>query len=435
LLDAIYLVLLPFVLLALLVVSRGFTKPKFRRGLASKMWSTPRRDGDARSFWVHAVSVGEVLTAVPLVERLRREFPDWDVRVSVSTFTGMDVARKRFGDLVLFYFPLDLSWIVARFFRRHRPTAIVLMELELWPNFLLSARRRGVPVLVANARITERSASRYAVGGVFSRIFNLVTSFAAQNEEYRRRFEKLGVRPGAIDVLGNLKHDREPSPVVERAPEVRSRLGWGDDPATVIVAGSTHPSEERLFCGALPRLLEHYEGLRLVVAPRHVERLNPAEIASWGTKETPRRWSDLRETLAERKVDLPPGAVLLVDTVGELELFYALADVVFVGGSLIPHGGHNLFEAARLGKPVLFGPHYGNFQEEAELLLGANAASCEPSGASLIERIDQLLASVDDRLEIGRKAREVTRSLQGATARHADWIRRHLRLYLGSGAC
>ena len=431
LLDLVYIALLPVLCLVLLVASRFLTRPKQRRGLAAKIWSTPKRVGDQRCFWIHAVSVGEVITSVPLVARLREEYRGWDFRLSVSTYTGYDVAKKHFPDIPIFYFPLDLSPIVSRFFRRHRPDAVILLELEMWPNFLLEARRRNIPVLVANGRITERSSRRYAWGrGLTRRTFNLVASFGAQNEEYRERFLRLGVDPAKVEILGNLKHDREPSPIAAKGPETRERLGWKPGEKLVLVAGSTHPGEEAVFTSLYAQLRQADDRLRLVLVPRHVERLDDAELSRWGADRPLVRWSSIKGALA------PLGDVMLVvDTVGELELFYSIADLVFVGGSLVPHGGHNLFEAARLGKAVCFGPHVANFREEADLLMREEAALRVAGVPELRAALQRLIGSPEARQELGEKALRVTSRLRGAGQRHLDWVGRQLRLYLGSGAC
>jgi 3-deoxy-D-manno-octulosonic-acid transferase len=434
-LDLAYLGLSPLILGYVLLASAGFTKPKYRRGLLQKLGlGVPARGGERPALWVHAVSVGEVLTALPLVEALRSRFPGWDLALSVSTFTGLEVARQRLRDVSLFYFPLDLSPVVSRCFQHRRPTALILLELELWPNFLLGAARRGIPVFVANARITARSARRYALGGWLTRkFFNLVTSFGAQNELYRKRLLDVGAHPERVEILGNLKHDKGPSPCVAGAKETRSLLGWGDGETLILVAGSTHPGEERILAGLYHELKGQDGRLRLVLVPRHVERLDSAELARWEAREPLVRWS------AVRKAPSTPGSlgtgILLVDTVGELELFYALADIVFVGGSLVPRGGHNLLEAARLGKAILFGPHFENFQEEGELLLREGAARSIGEERELRSAVERLLASSAERRALGEKALSASARLQGATGRHLAWLERQLQLSLSESVC
>ena len=436
--DLFYLLVFPLVLLYLLVASRCFTRPKYRRGLGQKLGGVADRSDDRKSFWVHAVSVGEVLTALPLIEALRERFPSWNVDVSVSTYTGFDVARKKLTGIEVFYYPLDPSVIVARAFRRRRPTVVILVELEVWPNFLLTARRKGVPVLVANGRITARSAGRYSYGGrVTARLFRLVTSYAAQSEVYCGRFVRLGVEAERVQVLGNLKFDRRPSPRTVGAGELRRRLGWPKGRRSVLVGGSTHPSEERILWELYRRLKCELPELQLILVPRHIERLSPTELASWApageSSDNVVLWSRISAALESE--DDPSGEgllesddVLVVDTVGELELFYAVADVVFVGGSLIPHGGHNLLEAARLEKPLVFGPHHANFQEEAKILLAADGARCVVDAAALEEALQGWLQDEDGRQRIGRNAREAAQGLGGATQRHVDWVEGQLRL-------
>jgi len=434
-LDLAYIALSPLLLVYLLGASSGFTNPKYRRGLLQKLGiGVPRRSGERPAFWVHAVSVGEVLTALPLVEALQSRFPGWDLGLSVSTFTGLEVAKKHLKGVPLFYFPLDLSPIVSRFFRRQRPAALLLLELELWPNSLLAAARRGIPVLVANARITSRSARRYALGGRLTRqFFNLAASFGAQNEACRERLLELGVGPERVEVLGNLKHDKEPSKCADRADEARSLLGWERGEALVLVAGSTHPGEEKIIAEIYDGLRQKDARLRLILVPRHVERLDSAELARWETKDPLVRWSGIRNFEPH---PAPLGtAILLVDTVGELELFYALADIVFVGGSLVPRGGHNLLEAARLGKPILFGPHFENFQGEGELLIGEGGARSIANASELRSEVERLMLHPEERQALGETAISVSTRLRGATQRHLAWVERHLQLYLGKSVC
>jgi 3-deoxy-D-manno-octulosonic-acid transferase len=424
--DLGYLAAAPILLPLILLASRCFTRPKYRRGLARKLGAARGRTGSGPSLWVHAVSVGEVITAVPFVKALAERYPAWEVRVSVSTFTGFEVAARHFGDDAVFYFPLDLSPSVGRLFRLERPAAVILLELELWPNFLLAARRRGVPVLVANGRITERSARRYAMGGWLTRrLFGLVTSFGAQNEEYRQRFVRLGVEPGRIEVLGNLKHDRGPSVSSGEAAAARRNLGWPEGETLILVGGSTHPGEEAILCDIHRGLREKDPRMRLVLAPRHVERLSEAEPERWGAGGPIVRWSSVRGAPGGR-LSGPEAPILLVDTVGDLERFYAMADLVFVGGSLVPHGGHNLFEPARLGKAILFGPSIHNFAEEAELLVGEGAAVRVEDAGGLRAGVGRLAASPEDRLRLGSRALEVTRLRRGAVERHIEWVERRL---------
>lgn len=425
LLDLAYLLVTPFLFMALLVASRGFTRPKLRRGLLSKLGVglKPRVSAEPL-LWLHAVSVGEVLTALPLIAAIETRWPRLQVLVSVSTYTGYEVASRRLGAARVMYAPLDFSLVVNRFYRRLRPIALLLIELELWPNLLLCARRRGIPVLVANGRLSARSAGRYAGLGRLTRaLFRLPTAIGAQNEEYAERFRSVGVEPEKLSILGNLKHDRQPSPGVNQAPAVRARLGWIPEKTLVLVGGSTHPGEEKALLAFHARMRADEPRLRLVIVPRHVERLSETELAAWGSSVPLERWSVLRDAAGGQD----PG-VLVVDTLGELELFYALADLVFVGGSLIPHGGHNLLEPARLGKPIILGPSIENFRDERDRLLIANAAVQVADEAGFEAALVRLLGSADERARLGAAALEVTRRLGGAVHQHLQWLEAILRL-------
>ncbi|MCZ6794527.1 MAG: 3-deoxy-D-manno-octulosonic acid transferase [Planctomycetota bacterium] len=430
LLDFLYLLVSPLVLVVLLIVSRGFTRPKVRRGFLRRLGFSPCRRGERPVVWIHAVSVGEVLVAEPLVRAFQKEHGDWDVVLSTSTYTGEDVARRRLPDLPVFYFPLDVTPCTSLALRRTRPVAVVLLELEVWPGFLLAARRRGVPVLVANGRLTERSARRYRWLGPFGRfLFRQVAAYSVQSDEYARRFRGLGARPESVEVLGNMKYDRSPPASAARPDETRALLGWSrQSGAVILVAGCTHPGEERMLSAMLSRLAERQPGLRLVLAPRHVERLVSGEVESWRCPSPVVCWSELRDR-DDGPHDLGEN-ILLVDTVGDLERFYAAADLVVVGGSFVPHGGHNLLEPTRLSRPTLFGPHHENFKEEARHLLEHGGAICVADAVELEKRLGDLLDDPEERRQLGERARRATDLLKGAVERHLEWLDRQFRLFL-----
>jgi 3-deoxy-D-manno-octulosonic-acid transferase len=427
--DLLYLIASPLILLAYLVISRGFTRPKYRRGLSQKLGFVPVRDGDARSIWVHAVSVGEVQTCVPLVEALAERFPDDDISISVSTYTGFHVARKRFPNRTIHYAPLDLSFCVTRAYRRRRPDLVLLVELELWPNFLLVARRLGVPALVVNGRVTERSCRGYERAGFLGRwLFSLVDDYAVQNDEYAARFRRLGVPEERLAILGNLKHGRSAGVTPEEARSLRDRLGWStDDGHVVLVGGSTHPGEESLLCRVLAELREKEPKLRLILVPRHVERLVAGESDNWGADRPIVRWSQWAVTEGDSRA--LGDQILLVDTVGELERVYALADLVVVGGSFIPHGGHNVLEPACLGKATCFGPHTANFRDEVRILLDADAARQLDDGSELSPCLGAWIDDPQERRSVGERASRAVAERRGAITEQAEWVRRiHLSI-------
>ena len=428
--DLAYVLLSPVFFVVLLVLSRGFTNPKFARGWAQKFGSVPKREGDKPSFWVHAVSVGEVIVAQPLIEDLRREFPEWDVSLSVSTVTGFDLAQKRFTGIDVFFAPVDFGPVVSRVFRRRRPTVVVLIELEMWPGFLLTSRAHGVPVYVVNGRITEKSAGKYVWAGPLSRgLFGLVHACGVQTEEYARRFAEVGVPESRLAVLGNLKHDRKPSPDAADGEVIRQQVGWHRGDEVVLVGGSTHPGEESILCELYEALGDDCPKLRLVIAPRHVERLTSSELPRWSAKSDLIRWSEVRSAASTRL----GSRVLVVDSFGELEKFYHLADVVFVGGTLVPHGGHNLFEAAQLKRAILCGPHVQNFREEADLLFKSESAIQVADAAELRDRARELTFDASRREKLAENAYAVTNSLRGARRRHLDWLSDQMRLFISTG--
>ena len=426
--DLLYLLFSPLVVIGWLILSRFMTRDKYRRGFFQKLGSVERREGEARSLWVHAVSVGEVLTAAPLVEALGGAFDGWDVSMSVSTPTGFDAARKRLPGTKVFYAPFDLSPLVARTFSRRRPDALVLLELEVWPNFLLEARRRGVPVLIANGRLSGGSSDRYSRTGFLGRwLFSMVDRVAAQNEAYADRFKELGVEPGRVEVLGNLKHDREVGVSAADAAELRAGLGWSEG-ELVMVGGCTHPGEESILLGILSRLQGEHPGLRLVLAPRHVERLAGETPAGWippdDTERSFTMWSGWQAGAGEALGD----SVLVVDTVGDLERIYSIADLAVVGGSFVPHGGHNVLEPASLSRAVLFGPHTANFEDEVSLLLAGRGGILARDPEELEKALAELLGNAEEREEVGQRAGETFSGLSGAVERHVEWIERALSL-------
>ncbi|MBN1421837.1 MAG: 3-deoxy-D-manno-octulosonic acid transferase [Planctomycetes bacterium] len=366
--------------------------------------------------WIHAVSVGEVGAAEPLVRAIERAIPGLPIAISTTTETGRAVAAKRLAPRPVFHWPLDFGFAVRRALRRTRPRALVLIELELWPNMLLAARAARVPVIIANGRITERSVPGLSrVARAVPALVDAVAACAARDADSADRFARIGISPDRIRVLGNLKFDA-PTPASGSAP-VRERLGWPAD-AIVWVAGSTHPGEEEAILDAFVRLRADAPRLRLVIAPRHVERAAGLADAIAGRGLSAASWT--RGGAGEM--------VGLVDTVGELDSLYGAADVVFVGGSLIPRGGHNLLEPARWGKPVVFGPSFENFVEIAEILLAADAALRLDGPAALEAAVRGLVADPGARERLGRRALEAIGRHQGAADRHAALIRETIGL-------
>ncbi len=429
-LDVIYHLVTPIVLLRLLIPSRFFTRRRYRAGMLERLGGVPTRRGDRPCLWIHAVSVGELRAAIPLIERLPETLPGWDFWVSTSTDTAREVADQTLpAHVPRSYYPLDYGWAVRRTLRRIRPTAVLLIELELWPNFLLAAEEAHIPVFVANGRISDRSFPHYRRLRPISRwLFDRVNAFAAQTEEYAWRFESLGVARDRIEVLGNLKYDG--APARDESASTLERLGWAaGDPPLILAGGCTHPGEEDVLLEIWSDLRRTRSDLKLILAPRHIERAGEVEALAAARSGGPvLRWSRLRDGAGPPD----PGAqhrgspVVVVDVVGDLDRFYRLADLVFVGGSLTPRGGHNLLEPARLGKPILFGPSVANFEEIARHLLAERAALQIPDRGALRKEAERLLGDSSARRLLGDRAREAAGKLGGATARHLDWIARRI---------
>jgi 3-deoxy-D-manno-octulosonic-acid transferase len=372
--------------------------------------------------WLHAVSVGEVNVSKPLVAALEEALPGGEVVVSTITETGQEVATRAFGADRVFYCPYDFSWMVRRALDRTRPDMLVLMELEIWPNLIREATRRGIPVIVANGRISDRAFARYRhTKWAFRGSLRRLAAFCAQDETCAARARELGVPAERVHVTGNLKFDSVPAaPSEAKVAALRQQLGIGAEDR-VIVGGSTHPTEEAALGRAYDALKKDHAGLRLVVVPRHPERFAAAEadlralgLAVW------------RLTRADAGEGPEPDAVVLVDRMGVLGSLYALASVAVVGGSFYRHGGQNPIEPAALGVPPVFGPHMFNFQQVAQLLLDSKACVKLETSSELAGTLHALLQDEQRREALGRRARAAVEGARGATPRTIRLIRRIL---------
>jgi 3-deoxy-D-manno-octulosonic-acid transferase len=380
--------------------------------------SLERHDGGDR-LWVHAVSVGELLAALPLIQGLQRRWPGVEVVISTTTATAAGLARERLtGVTGPFVFPLDLPQAIRRVLDALRPTAFVAMETELWPNLLRILHQRGIPAMVANGRISDRSFRRYRWIRPFLRsVLGTVAAFGMQSLEDARRVLVLGAQPERVVVTGNLKMDVKPPE--EGAERLWERLlGLGREPVWVV--GSTRQGEEEIIADVYRSLRTSHPALVLVLAPRHPERVSEVE-AILAARGIP---SVRRSALPGQP--RPQGAAILVDTVGELASLYSVADVVFIGGSLIPWGGQNMVEPALRGKPVVFGSHVENFRDAARLLLKAGAAIQVRDGADLGAVLRRLLDDPAQRERMALAAREALAGQTGACPKTLDLMARFL---------
>ena len=414
-------------LVYLLAVCLGWPLLLYRRwkrgpgsiALRQRLGNVPSRRVSAHCVWLHGVSLGEINATRTIVAQLRRETPETVIVVSSTTQTGLDRARALYPQHLVFRFPLDFSLIVRRVLRRIRPSVIVLMELEAWPNLIHIARSKGIPVLIANGRVThERTMRRLrwpVVRWVARWMFGKIRWVGAQDETYVARFQELGVPGDRIEVTGSLKYDAaEVTDRIEGQEELAEAMGI-DASRPVWVCGSTGPGEEEIILDAYEAILRQVSDLQLAIVPRKPERFD--EVASLIVR---RGYACIRRS--GRPTLTRPGApdarsVCLGDTTGELRKFYALATVTFVGRSLVPLGGSDVMEVAALAKPVIVGPHTENFSEAAELLVAAGAAQRVRSMTELAGAVERLLRDRDACEQMGRRGRAAILARRGATAR------------------
>ena len=397
-----FLLVVGSVVLAPYVALRSLFSSRFRRSLAQRLGRAELPpEHPAGGILLHGVSVGEVKAIRPLLALLRERCPDLPLVVSSTTRSGRETAQRTYPEAPVVAFPLDLPFACRRFLEAVRPSAVVLMELEIWPNFLRACSRAGVPVAIVNGRITERSMSGYRRVQRLLPQFDRIRLYGVQNDRYAERFRQLDVPPDRVQVTGNLKYDNLPRPK-ERAGPWRA---WIAGRRAVALASTHQPEEEEILRAAFSR--PELDAVLFLVVPRHPDR-------------APRLLRQLRGEASGRPVllrselrpgeALPLGAVLLVDSFGELEAIYAEVDLAFVGGSLLPHGGQNVLEPAALGCPVLVGPHTENFAEEVALLRDAGALQSVESAGDLVEYMCDWL---EDPAKTARVGQAASRALEG----------------------
>jgi 3-deoxy-D-manno-octulosonic-acid transferase len=399
------------------VAARALRNPAYRGGFGERFGFGARAPVPG-GVWLHAVSLGEVTAAAAILRGLRRRRPRLPLTVTTATPTGRAKARSVFGaDADVRYLPYDTPRAVARFLANVRPAVGIILETELWPELFAGCARRSVPIVLASARLSARSVSRYRrFGGLFRALFAGDVTVAAQTVEDARRFREIGAPAERTHVVGNVKFDLGvDAGIVAGAAELRAVCLGG---RTAWIAGSTHAGEEESIVRAHRRVAAGAPGTLLILAPRHPERFDgvAAMIAGEGLR------------VARRSAGAAAGAadVLLLDTIGELMRFYAAAEVAFVGGSLVPVGGHNLLEPAALGLPVLTGPSNGNGAEIAALLAAAGAACVVADSAALAAQVLRLLADAEARQRMGAAGRRVVESQRGAVERVLDLLDRAL---------
>ncbi|MGO9519826.1 MAG: 3-deoxy-D-manno-octulosonic acid transferase [Candidatus Korobacteraceae bacterium] len=386
---------------------------KYRTGLSERLGTVPDRlvsDWPADTIWIHAVSVGEVLAISQVVEELKAQLPGWRIVVSTTTDTGQKLARERYGGNDVFYIPLDLPFPVRAYLQALQPKLMVLAESEFWPNLLRLAKLSGAAVAVVNARVSDRSLPGYLrIRKLLARVLENVQLFLVQSDEDARRLEQMGAPAERVHVSGNLKFEVKP-PVKPAIVTQFAAALKRDEIGPVLVAGSTLQGEEAMLLETFRQVAARYPGALLVLAPRHPERFEPVAslLSSSGLRYERRSQWDGQKPIT--------GGIFLLDSIGELASLYEFADLAFIGGSLVPRGGHNVLEAAQFGAPILVGPYTENFRDVIEVFRKADALR-EVTPQSLIPTVLRLLENPDERALLGRRAAEVLRSQQGATER------------------
>ena len=408
--------LTPFVIARL--AWRGIRAPDYWRRWPERFGSIEPALGE-RVIWIHAVSVGEVLATEPVVQALVEQYPEHSILLTTVTPTGSARVTALFGNAVAHvYAPYDLPAAVSKFLDRVRPQLAIVMETELWPNLFHACQQRSVPLLLVNARLSEKSVAGYQrVRSLASQTLSAVTEIAAQSELDAGRFRSLGADERRIKVTGNMKFEqRIPPSLLERAEVLRRDWGVG---RAVWVAGSTHEGEDEQLLDVFRQLRQQFMDCLLVLVPRHPERFETVTELC--------RHRGYNTVLRSEGVSCTPDTeVFIGDSMGELPLFYAASDVAFVGGSLVRHGGHNLLEPAALGVPVVTGPHVFNFVEICELLLQAGACEKVDDTAGLLRTVSLWLEDANERHRVGQRGRQVVEKNRGALQSVLAMIGRHL---------
>jgi 3-deoxy-D-manno-octulosonic-acid transferase len=428
------------ILISPVAIYRMLRHNRYRAGWGNRFGRIGRKQPDKKCIWIHAVSVGEVNATTTLIKELEKEFADYEIVISTTTDTGFARANALFADkLSVFYFPMDFSRTMLRAFENIRPSIILLMELEVWPNLVRIAAQSGIPVVVVNGRISERGFSRYKLAGPFVKsTFRKVTLILAQTDEYADKFRQLGAPSEKVNVAGSLKYDTaQIADKVDGADELAEQLGLKNQ--RLWVAGATGVDEEQIILDVYHRLIgqKQFADLKLAIVPRKPERFDEVadliKQAGFGLI----RYSEIKKKatehteVTENKIinhQLSIINIVLGDTMGDLRKFYSLATVVFVGRSLVPMGGSDMMESAALGKCTIFGPHTFNFKQTVEDLLQANGAILVKNAEELFNAMTKCLTDANYASQIAQNGRQTIKNNQGATLRTIAHIGRIIKL-------
>lgn len=416
--SAFFYLLLPVIIARLLF--RAFKAPAYAKRWKERFGFIASGEHRQDIIWLHAVSVGETLAAVPLVKALQKKYPDYRLRITCMTPTGSERITAAFSDSVDHsYAPYDMPDAVARFLTRVKPKLLIIMETELWPNTIAACHKRNIPVVLANGRLSEKSAHAYQrIQPLVRPMLARLSAVAAQHQDDGTRFTDLGLAKNALTITGNIKFDLTLDQAAQAKAHQLSNDWRGSSQRPILLAASTHRGEDEIILKAFARIKSQINNPLLVLVPRHPERFNQvAELcAAAGFNIARRSAGDPIES-----VD-----ILLGDTMGELMTFFGACDIAFVGGSLVPNGGHNMIEPAAWGVPILMGPHLFNFSEASQLLLKGDAMQICHSADQLAEQAVELFENQPRRVEMGNAARRIAEANRGALDKLIALIERTL---------
>ncbi len=415
----LFYIALPLILIRL--IWRGIRSPNYWLRWPERFGRSAFLSDQTPVIWVHAVSVGEAEATRPLVKILLVDYPEHQILITTMTPTGSARVQLLYGDVTSIshcYSPYDVSFAVKRFLKQTHPQFGIIMETEIWPMMLLTCQQLNIPLVLANARMSERSAKGYSRFAVFTKtVLQSLHFIAAQTESDRQRFKQLGADIKKVHAIGNLKYEISLAmSLMEQATAMR--IIWGSQ-RPIWIAASTHEGEEAMILNAARQIRSACPELLLIIVPRHPERFDKVSAISQKAGFKTLRRSENRPCPSDVQV-------LVVDTMGELPLFYAASDIAFVGGSLVPVGGHNILEPAALGRPIITGPHYFNFNDITKQFLKADAAILINNTEELAETVIMLFKSTAQRHNMGDAALKIIANSQGASKRLVNLIKRHI---------
>ena len=418
------MLIVDFVYLIYIIIASPYYLFKFatshyhRQGLPERFGFIRKRESSSKCIWLHGASVGEINASEILIKRLRELYASYELVISTTTPSAQKLVKKKYPDIKSFFFPIDLSAIIRRVLNCIRPDIIILVEQELWLNLIRIADSRNIPVILLNGRMTKHSTRRYRlIKPLIKQIWNKVSYFCVQNEEYRKRFRHLGIHPDKLKITGNMKYDLLNTAPLQTQDDSYRKIFGINDSDLVIIAGSTHPPEEEIMLDIYSELRNRFTNLRLIIAPRHPFRFDDVnKIIKTKGFEVLRR--------SNPQAAINKSAIILLDTLGELNNVYQIADIVFVGGSLVQRGGQSILEPAAAGKSMVFGPDMSNFQDIADRLVKEGAAISVADKSGLHQTLLSLLEEPARRNQIGAKAKDIISRYQGATAQNMEFIRK-----------